>query len=256
LPVRLVRDRRHRLRIRSRTAEGRDQNGWWPASSSTTPADGELVVPRGDGAVAFEAVDRALHGVALLVVVLVEPGRSAAAGAEPVAVAELVGLLGDGALDPASAQVGPVRAGAVRFVRPDPVGLGTRSVRSCARHPDAFQDRLELGAVVPLAGGDQEGERLLSVLDSQVHLRGQSTARAPERVVGRLDTDATGRLLLEIPLPSSWPRNGAPGLRPRHDLSPQSIMIEKVVSPGAEGIGRPLIRGTSAEPEPGKAVSS
>lgn len=42
-------------------------------------ADGQLVVPRGHGAVALEPVDRALDGVALAVVDLVEGGRSAAA---------------------------------------------------------------------------------------------------------------------------------------------------------------------------------
>ncbi|MFJ1709956.1 hypothetical protein, partial [Kitasatospora sp. NPDC088346] len=38
------------------------------------------------------------------------------------------------------------------------------------------------------------------------------------------------------PLPFSRPRNGAPGLRARHDSSPQSIMIEKVLSPGPEAL--------------------
>ncbi|MFD3498078.1 hypothetical protein [Streptomyces sp. NPDC058678] len=47
-----------------------------------------------------------------------------------------------------------------------------RPADAYAEHPDALQDRLGLGAVVPLAGGDQW---LLCMLDRQVHLCGQST---------------------------------------------------------------------------------
>jgi hypothetical protein len=53
------------------------------------------------------------------------------------------------------------------------------------------------------------------------------------------------------PLPFSWSRNGTSGLRARHDLVPLSIMVEKVVSPGLGGIGRPLIRGMTAHSVPG-----
>jgi len=62
------------------------------------------------------------------------------------------------------------------LVGPDPVRSAARPADAHARHPDALQDGLELGTVVPLASGDQEGQRFLSVLDGQVHLRGQSTA--------------------------------------------------------------------------------
>jgi hypothetical protein len=55
-------------------------------------------------------------------------------------------------------------------------------------------------------------------------------------VVGGLDYDSAGFVPLEIPvtffMALQW------GSRPsaRHDLSPQSIMIEKVVSPGPEAL--------------------
>ncbi|GKQ40847.1 hypothetical protein [Streptomyces sp. A012304] len=52
---------------------------------------------------------------------------------------------------------------------------------------------------MPLAGGDEQGQRLLSLLDRQVQLGGQPAARAPESVVVGLSVDAAGRLLLEIP---------------------------------------------------------
>ena len=66
-------------------------------------ADGEFVVPGGDCAVAFEPVDAAFHGVALLVDLGVEGGWTAAFGPEPAPVGVLVGLGRDGGLDPASA---------------------------------------------------------------------------------------------------------------------------------------------------------
>lgn len=42
--------------------------------------------------------------------------------------------------------------------------------RSGSRHPDAVEDLLELGTVVPLASGHKQGQRLLPLLDRQMHL--------------------------------------------------------------------------------------
>jgi hypothetical protein len=65
-------------------------------------ADGELVVPGRDGAVAFETVDAALHGVALAVDDRVESGwPSAFPFAAPGRV--LLGLAGDRGFDAAAA---------------------------------------------------------------------------------------------------------------------------------------------------------
>jgi hypothetical protein len=74
-------------------------------------ADGQLVIPGGDGPVAFEAVDAAFNGVALLVQLGVEGGWPAARAALVPAVAGLVGFLRDGAPDSAPPQVGAVGAG-------------------------------------------------------------------------------------------------------------------------------------------------
>ncbi len=38
------------------------------------------------------------------------------------------------------------------------------------------------------------------------------------------------------PLPFWWPRNGAAGLRARHDFPPLLTMIRGVVSPGPEAL--------------------
>jgi hypothetical protein len=64
--------------------------------------DREFVVAGSDGAVAFEPVDAALHGVALSVDVRVERRWPAAGGSLLAPVGVLVGLAGDGGLDPAS----------------------------------------------------------------------------------------------------------------------------------------------------------
>lgn len=119
-------------------------------------AHSQLVVSRGHRAVPFQPVDPALHRVALLVVLLVEGRRPAASGAELLAVADLVVLLRDGASDPASAQVGAVRARAVGFVGTNPGRFGARSSGTGAGDADAFEDRLELRTVVPVSGSDQQ----------------------------------------------------------------------------------------------------
>lgn len=45
-----------------------------------------------------------------------------------------------------------------------------------------------------MAGGDEQGQRFLSVLDRQVQLRGQPASGAAEAVVVRLGVDAAGKL--------------------------------------------------------------
>lgn len=161
--------------------------------------DGQLVVPRGHRAMPFQAIDPALHCVAFLVVLLVEGRRPTAPTPELLSVANLVGLLRDGALDPASAQVGAVGARAVGFVGADLVRFGAWPSWPGAGNADAFEDWLELWAVVPVPGGDQERQRLLPLLGREVDLRGQAAAGAPEAVIVGLGVDPAGRLALQIP---------------------------------------------------------
>ncbi|GGJ43911.1 hypothetical protein GCM10010121_063900 [Streptomyces brasiliensis] len=68
-----------------------------------------------------QAVDPAFDRVTLAVVGLAEFRRPTAPGAAFLSVADSVRGNRNGRLDPASAQVGPVAAGAVRLVGPDPV---------------------------------------------------------------------------------------------------------------------------------------
>jgi hypothetical protein len=72
--------------------DGRDQHGRFVA-------DREFVISGGHSTVALEAVDAALDRVALAVVGLVEARWPTAAGAELLAVADLVLLLRDRAAD-------------------------------------------------------------------------------------------------------------------------------------------------------------
>lgn len=116
-----------------------------------------------------------------------------------VAVGGLVALLRDRAADAALAQVGTVRAGAVRLVGANLVRPGTRTARPEPRHPDTAQDHLELRGVTALSGRDHQRHRLLGLLDRQVQLGGQPTPGASETVVVRLDEQTTGRLDLQIP---------------------------------------------------------
>lgn len=148
---------------------------------------------------AFQPVDAALHSVALLVVLLVEGRWPATSGAELLAVAYLIGLLRDGASDPASAQVGAVGARAVGFIGADPGRFGARSSGTGTGDADAFEDRLELRTVVPVPGSDQQRQRLLPLFDRQMDLRGQAASGTSEAVVVRLGVDPAGRLALQIP---------------------------------------------------------
>ncbi|MFE5561671.1 hypothetical protein [Streptomyces sp. NPDC056544] len=70
----------------------------------------------------------------------------------------------------------------------------------CLPRACCFQDRLELWGIAPLPGRDHDGQGLLSLLDGKVDFGGQSDAGTSEAVVGRLDENSAGRLLLQVPL--------------------------------------------------------
>ncbi|MFI9809917.1 hypothetical protein ACIHEJ_37350 [Streptomyces sp. NPDC052301] len=52
---------------------------------------------------------------------------------------------------------------------------------------------------MPLADGDEQGQRFTSLLDRQVQPGGQAAAGASAGVVVGLHIDAAGKLLLQIP---------------------------------------------------------
>jgi hypothetical protein len=65
---------------------------------------------------------------------------------------------------------------------------------------DGVQDGLELGAIAPLARGDQDRQGFLALLAGQVHLGGQPATGAAQAVIGGLGLHPAGRLGLQIPL--------------------------------------------------------
>lgn len=83
--------------------------------------------------------------------------------------------------------------------------------RRAARRTDVGHDWLEPRAVVHVPAGDREREGASPAVAGEVDSGAQSAAGASECFTGP-----------GPPLPPSWPRNEAPGLRPRYDLSPQS----------------------------------
>lgn len=85
-----------------------------------------------------------------------------------MAVARLVGFVGDGAANPEAAQVGAVLAGGVRLASPHPIGADAWSARPDAGHADRPWSRrsvAEPGAdlVMGDSGGGLSGRLALAV---------------------------------------------------------------------------------------------
>jgi hypothetical protein len=160
-------------------------------------SDGELVEAAGDGSVALEAIDPAP-----LVALAVERRRPAARAATALAVADLVGRLGNGAGDTASAQVVPIGPGGIGLVASHPIRSGARAAGPVAGHAYGFEHRGELRRVAALGRRDQDGQRLLALLAGQVDLRGQPAPGPAESVIGRLGGQAARRFLLGLAVPA------------------------------------------------------
>ena len=117
------------------------------------------------------------------------------------------------------------------------VGLvGDDVVRPLARTPwagpryrDVLQQRQQLWVVASLARGEPNRDRQPASVDSEVDLAGQSSSGPPNpfALAGEVIDPSGGT----APLRSSWSPTGTAGLQARYDLSPLSVMIEKVVSP-------------------------
>ena len=114
-----------------------------------------------------------------------EDGRRVVARVALLAVGRLVGLVRDGAADPASARVGAVFGRGVRLVSASPARPGTRPSHPGPAHPDAFQHHLELRRLAPMPSRNHYRHRLLPLLDRQVQLGGQPATRAAEPVIVR-----------------------------------------------------------------------
>src|SRR3954452_21102656 len=101
---------------------------------------------------ALEFFDAALHDVALLVALGLEPGwpPTLAAAAEPILL--LVRGFGNGGLDPALPQVGGDAAAGVGLLAQHPAGSAPWPAGSSTAYPDPGHHRPKPQAVVPLPG--------------------------------------------------------------------------------------------------------
>jgi hypothetical protein len=148
-------------------------------------ADGEFVVAGGDRPVLLEPGDGPLDHVALPVAHRIDPGRPATPWASAGSGRPLVGPLGDGVRDPASAQQLPAGGVAVAAVSGQmrwPLAGPTQPAG--ARDPDGIQQRLELGALMALSGGDHHPKRPPAAIAGQMELGGQPTATTAQCLVG------------------------------------------------------------------------
>ena len=119
-------------------------------------ADGQLVVAGGDGPVLLEPSDRPLDHVALAITHRIDQGWPATPWSPPRPSRPLVRALGDGVGDPALTQQPPTGRIAVAPISGQVGGALAGPTRPAwARDPDGIQQRLQLGALVPLAGSDQ-----------------------------------------------------------------------------------------------------
>ena len=108
-----------------------------------------------------------------------------ALAAAVVSVPLLVDLLGDGAADPAFAQVGAESARAVCLVCDHVVGAATRSAGAETRDADAFQQRSRTDTVVALAGSEQEGQGSAAAVAGEMDLGGQTSTGSTKGLIVR-----------------------------------------------------------------------
>src|SRR5260370_37207732 len=124
-----------------------------------------------------------LDSVALLVQFGVEGWRAAAGAALVLAVADLGGLVWDGAPDPPSPQVGAVSPGTVGLISQHPPRPGAGTAPPRPGHPDPRHRGLDLRTVTTLPRGDDDRQRLLVLLTRQMDLGGQAPARAAQPMI-------------------------------------------------------------------------
>ncbi len=192
-----------------------------------------------------------------------------------MAVARLVGLVRNGAADPAAPQVSAVLAGGVRLVSPHAMWTDAWPGPARCGHSDLLQHGFELRRVSSLPGRHQDRHGFLALLDGQVQLGAEPAARAAQPVITRLGEHATRRLLLQITLlagPGRMLMSGADrgvdvqvprdrtvrvgqGLKAGEDAVPGAVPLpstEEVVDPIPEPVlgGNVPPRNTSPDPEP------
>lgn len=120
-------------------------------------------------------VEAAFDDVATLVVLDVVADRSSAARTTTLAMALLVGRLGDDGDDAAVAQVLTDRARRVCLVAADPVGAGAWPARASTLDAEVFHQDGEHRGIAGLAGTDEHDQWEPASVDEVVDLRAQTT---------------------------------------------------------------------------------
>jgi hypothetical protein len=133
----------------------------------------QFVVAGGDRAMLLEAIDQALHAVALPIGDPIE--------ADPTP--RLVGAPGDDGANASPSQVGAHRAAGVALVADDAGGTQTGTPPARSRHGPALQQGLHLRRLMPLAGSQDGADRLAASLGPEVDLGREAAARAAEGLV-------------------------------------------------------------------------
>jgi site-specific DNA recombinase len=124
------------------------------------------------------------HHVALAVAHWIHDWRPTASGTAPGSSGLLVGPLRDGVGDPTLAQQPPAGGVAVAAVGGQVGWALARPAQSTwARHPDGVQQRLKLGALMALTGGDQHPQRPAVAIGGQVDLGRKPAAAASQCLV-------------------------------------------------------------------------
>ena len=136
---------------RSQTREGGGSHG----AEVDIPA---LVIPGGHGSELLELSDGSFHRVAIFVPCFVESRRPPAAGTPAQAGGLVVLLLRDHVPDTALAEAGADLPVAVCLVSAHAVRGAAGAAEPRAGNADFVHARLELGAVRPLPGRDEQGQ--------------------------------------------------------------------------------------------------
>lgn len=133
---------------------------------------GELVVTSGEAAMLFEPADQPLDDIALAIGTPVHQTRP-----------RLGGELRDDCADAAAAQMLAHRPAGIATIgqqssRPAARPTGTGALDRASRHQG-----LERHLLVPLASGQDEGDRSATALAAQVQLAAEAAPRAAERLI-------------------------------------------------------------------------
>jgi hypothetical protein len=143
-----------------------------------------FLVARRQATPLFESIDAALDHVAPCVDRGIEEERSPWPSCS---LRALVASLGNRVLDLPLAQQAPTAAIAVALVGDEVIWAGAWSpAPSHAWDTDAIQDRLQLGTVMTMSWGNDDGERPPAAVTGEMKLGRQPSTAASESFVGRV----------------------------------------------------------------------